>query len=186
MKRLAIHFLTFIAAAVIGAGASSLINSLPIPTTDPPSYPTRSEITQVSYEVIYDACSGEPHCPGYELTFVREGREEYLSRVIKITTANGAVHLGDLWRGEFDQLVTMLESREFYKLEAGYPRNTGCADCVIKKLTVVRSGLPKTVVHLTGSDRIPVSLWTIERAIEGTMGEIQWQDLKEKHSGLKF
>jgi hypothetical protein len=81
MKRYTIRFLTFIFAGVIGVIATGLINSLPIPTTDPPSYPTSSEITQVSYEVIYDACSGNPHCPSYELTFVREGREAYLSRV---------------------------------------------------------------------------------------------------------
>jgi hypothetical protein len=80
----------------------------------------------------------------------------------------------------------MLEAQKFLKLEAEYPRGTGCADCVIKKITAVRGGQPKTVVHLTGSDQIPVSLWTIERAIEGTIGEIQWTDLKEKDKQRKF
>jgi len=188
MKRYTTRFLTFILAGAIGVLATGLVNLLPIPTTDPPSYPAASEITQISYEVIYGACSGNPDCPSYELTFVREGREANFSQVIKITRANGAVQLGDLWRGEFDQLVTMLESKKFFELGAGYPRNTACADCVIKKITAVRGGQPRTVVHLDVNvgDEIPVFLWTVERAIEGTIGEIRWQDLKEKDSPRKF
>jgi len=176
MKRLATYFLAFLAAAVIGVSASALINSLPIPTTDPPTYPTDSEITQVSYEVIYDECSGSPTCPSYELTFVREGRDEHLSTAFSISHATGATQLGGLSRSEFDQLVTMIESQRFFTLETGYPTNTGCADCVIKRITVVRAGLPKTVVHLNLDHQIPVSLWTIERAIEGTIGKVQWND----------
>jgi hypothetical protein len=128
-------------------------------------------ITEISMDVYNDWCGG-PKCPDYQITFRREGREKYYSSAIRTATRSGETKQGDLSSLEFDQLAELFEAQGFFKLQSVYPENSGCADCVIVRVSAVRDGHRKTVTHLYGE--IPLQLWTIQKVIDGTTADVQW------------
>jgi hypothetical protein len=146
------------------AASNSTIDSLPLPET--------GEIQEITMQVVYDWCGGRD-CPDYKMIFQRQGREDYYSSVTKIGLKSGEIKVGDLSRKDFDELAQVIESQTFFDLDPVYPKDAGCADCVITKVTVVRNGLRKKVVYLS-IDEMPLQLWTIHRTIEGIESQIQW------------
>ena len=79
---------------------------------------------------------------------------------------------GNMYRVEFEKLAQVLESQSFFSLDDVYPNDGACADCVISKVTAVRDGRRKKVVHLY--DEMPLQLWTIQRTLQGVEKHIQW------------
>jgi len=140
-----------------------------------PQIPQSSQglITEISMNVYNDGCGGLK-CPDYEITFRRDGREKYYSSAMRTNTRSGETRRGDLSSLEFEQLAELLEAQGFFKLQGVYPENSGCADCVIIRVSAVRDGHRKTVTHLYGE--VPLELWTIQKVIDGTAADVQWLD----------
>ncbi len=90
--------------------------------------------TEISMNVYNDWCDS-PKCPDYEITFRREGRETYYSSAMRTATRSGETRRGDLSSFEFEQLAELLEAQGFFRLQRVYPENSGCADCVIVRVS---------------------------------------------------
>jgi len=133
--------------------------------------PANTQIQEITMEVIYDWCGGKD-CPDYKMIFQRQGREDYYSSVTRIGLQSHKIKHGDISKEEFDQLAQVIESEKFFELDPVYPKDGGCADCVITKVTVVRNGLRKKVVHLY--DGMPLHLFIIQRTLEGMESQVQW------------
>ena len=168
-RRLAVFFL----CAAVGCGLSAVLKNIPYRSTDIPALQLKEtgEIQEITMEVIYDWCGGRD-CPDYKIVFQRQGREDYYSSVTRAGLQSHEVKHGDLYKAEFDKLAEVLESQSFFELDSAYPRDGACADCVITKVTVVRDGCRKKVVHLY--DEMPLQLWTIHRMIEGMETRVEW------------
>ena len=128
-------------------------------------------VSEITMDVYHDWCEG-PECPDYKITFRREGREPYYSTVTRTATRTGLSTQGDLLAHEFEELAQLLQSQGFFSLESVYPQNSGCADCVVVTVIAVRDAQRKRVTHL--HSEIPLELWTIQRAIEGTATHVEW------------
>jgi hypothetical protein len=174
VKRL-IHILLIFTTLTAAALATVVFKSKWNYTMGDPEIPQSAQglITEISMNVYNDWCGGLK-CPDYEITFRRDGRETYYSRVTRTATRTGVTIHGDLSSSEFEQLAQLLESQRFFALQRVYPENSGCADCVIVRVSAVRDGHRKTVTDLYGE--IPLELWTIQKVIDGTAADVQWLD----------
>lgn len=168
-RRLGVFFL----CAAVGCGLSTLLRTIPFRSIDIPALQLKeaSEIQEITMEVIYDWCGGKG-CPDYKIVFQRQGSQDYFSSVTRVGLQSHEVRHGDLYRAEFDKLAEVLESQSFFELDSAYPKDGACADCVITKVTVLRDGRRKKVVHWF--DQMPVQLWTIHRMIEGMETRVHW------------
>jgi hypothetical protein len=168
-RRLAVFFL----CAAVGCGLSAVLRNVPHRSIDIPAVPLQEagEIQEITMEVIYDWCGGRD-CPDYKIVFQRNGREDYYSSVTRVGLQSHEVKQGDLYKAEFEKLAEVLDSQSFVELDSAYPQDGACADCVITKVTVLRDGRRKKVVHLY--DEMPIELWTIHRMIEGMESRVQW------------
>jgi len=168
-RRLAVFFL----CAAVGCGLSAVLRNIPYRSTDIPALQLKEtgEIQEITMEVIYDWCGGK-NCPDYKIVFQRQGREDYYSSVTKIGTKSHEIKLGDVSKVAFEQLAQVIESQSFFELETVYPSDGACADCVFTKVSVLRNGQRKKVVHLY--DEMPLQLWTVHRTIEGMESQIRW------------
>jgi hypothetical protein len=168
-RRLAVFFL----CASVGCGLSAVLKNLPYRSIDIPALQLKEagEIQEITMEVIYDWCGGRD-CPDYKIVFQRNGREDYYSSVTRVGLQSHEIKHGNLYKAEFDKLAEVLESQSFFELDSAYPQDGACADCVITKVTVLRDGRGKKVVHLY--DEMPIQLWTIHRMIEGMESRVQW------------
>ena len=167
-RRLAVFFL----CAAVGLGLSALLRSIPYRSIEIPAQQLKEagEIQEITMEVIHDWCGGK-HCPDYKIIFQRQGREDYYSSVTRLGLQSHAVKRGDISKEDFDMLAQVFESQSFFDLDPLYPKGYACADCVITKVTALRDGRRKKVVHL---DDIPLQLWTIHRMIEGMETRVLW------------
>lgn len=162
----------FVACFATGFVLSLFLTTFPRQSTIPAvQLLPPGEIQEITMQVIHDWCGGK-HCPDYRIIFQRQGRQDYYSFVTKIGLKSNEVKLGDVSKEAFDQLAQVIESQSFFDLETVYPRNGACADCVFTKVTVLRNGQPKKVVHMY--DEMPLQLWTIHRTIEGMESQIRW------------
>ena len=168
-RRLAVFFL----CAAVGCVLSAVLKNIPYHSIDIPALQLKEagEIQEITMEVIYDWCGGKS-CPDYKIVFQRLGSQDYFSSVTRVGLQSHEVRHGDLYRAEFDKLAEVLESQSFFELDSAYPGDGVCADCVITKVTVLRDGRRKKVVHLF--DDIPLQLWTIQRMIEGMETRVHW------------
>ena len=170
VRRLAV----FLLGVAVGCGFSAILRTVAFSPTDGiPALEVNKpgEIQEIAMEVIYDWCGGK-HCPDYKIIFQREGRENYYSSVTRVGLQSHEVKNGDIAKVDFDKLAQVLESQSFFELDPVYPKNTGCADCVITKVTALRDGRRKKVVHLT--DDMPLQLWTVHRMLEGMETRVMW------------
>ena len=170
IRRLAV----FLLGAGVGCGLSVLVRTVVFrPANNIPAVELKEtgDIQEITMEVIYDWCGGK-HCPDYKIIFQRLGREDYYSSVTRLGLQSHEVKRGDILKTEFDKLAQVFESQSFFQLDPLYPRDSACADCVITKVTALRDGRRKKVVHLY--DEMPLQLWTIHRMIEGTETHVQW------------
>ena len=174
MKSLIRRLAVFALCMTIGFGLSALLRKVvSISASSIPALPVKepSQIQEVTLKVVYDWCGGR-ECPDYEITIQREGSENYYSSVTRVGLKSREIKHGNMYRSEFDRLVQVLDSQSFFSLEDVYPKDGGCADCVITKVTAVRDGRRKKVVHLY--DEMPLQLWTIKRTIQGMETHIEW------------
>jgi hypothetical protein len=158
----------------IGFGLSALLRT--VVSSSASSIPAlqlkeASQIQEITMKVIYDWCGGR-ECPDYEITIQRQGSEDYYSSVTRVGLKSREIKRGNMYRVEFEKLAQVLESQSFFSLDDVYPNDGACADCVISKVTAVRDGRRKKVVHLY--DEMPLQLWTIQRTLQGVEKHIQW------------
>jgi len=168
-RKLAVFFL----CASVGCGLSAVLKNIPHRSVDIPALQLKEadETQEITMEVIYDWCGGRD-CPDYKIVFQRNGREDYYSSVTRVGLQSHEVKHGDLYKAEFDKLAEVLDSQTFFELDSAYPQDGACADCVITKVTVLKDGRRKKVVHLY--DEMPLQLWTIHRMIEGMETRVGW------------
>ena len=168
-RRLAVFFL----CAAVGCGLSAVLKNIPYRSIDIPALQLKEagEIQEITMEVIYDWCGGK-NCPDYKIVFQRPGRDDNFSRVTRWGLKSRELRQGDMYKAEFDRLEKVIESQSFFQLNPVYPNDGACADCVITKVTVLRDGRRKKVVHWF--DEMPIQLWTIHRMIEGMESRIRW------------
>ncbi len=81
------------------------------------------------------------------------------------------VKRGHIWRGEFSKLTWVLEGSSFYTLEGEYSGNVTDAD--FQSTRVTRHGKTYEVVNY--ADAGPLTLWTVQRAIEGVGASVEWE-----------
>jgi hypothetical protein len=158
----------------IGFGLSALLRT--VVSSSASSIPAlqlkeASQIQEITMKVIYDWCGGR-ECPDYEITIQRQGSEDYYSSVTRVGLKSREIKRGNMYRVEFEKLAQVMESQSFFSLDDVYPNDGACADCVISKVTAVRDGRRKKVVHLY--DEMPLQLWTIQRTLQGVEKHIQW------------
>jgi len=158
----------------IGFGLSALLRTLvSISANSIPALQLKEEgqIQEVTMKVIYDWCGGR-ECPDYEITFQREGTQDYYSSVTRVGLKSHEIKRGNIYRAEFEKLAQVLESESFFSLHDYYPEDGACADCVISKVTALRDGRRKKVVHFY--DEMPLQLWTIQRILQGVEKHVEW------------
>jgi len=172
MKSLLLKLVAFVLCALTGCGSARLVSSetssaaiAPLPIVQTTS------IDEITMQVYNDWCGGND-CPDYKIVFQRQGSADYYSSVTRIATRTGAVELGYIYREEYDRLAKLIEAQSFFDLDAVYPKDSGCADCVFTTVTVMRDGRRKRVVQFFGD--LPLQLFTIHRAIEGASSHVQW------------
>jgi hypothetical protein len=174
MNSLIRRLAAFMLCMTIGFGLSALLRT--VVSSSASSIPAlqlkeASQIQEITMKVIYDWCGGR-ECPDYEITIQRQGSEDYYSSVTRVGLKSREIKRGNMYRVEFEKLAQVLESQSFFSLDDVYPNDGACADCVISKVTAVRDGRRKKVVHLY--DEMPLQLWTIQRTLQGVEKHIQW------------
>lgn len=170
------RLVVFMLCMTIGFGLSALLRR--VVSISPNSIPAlqlkesgSSQIQEITMKVIYDWCGGRG-CPDYEITIQREGSENYYSSVTRVGLKSHEIKHGNMYRVEFEKLAELLESEGFFSLDDAYPKDGACADCVISKVTALRDGRRKKVLHFY--DDMPLQLWTIQRTLQGAEQHIEW------------
>lgn len=130
----------------------------------------KQQVTKITFQ--RSVCFGE--CPVYKVTFHRDGGANYLGEFyVKRKGSYG----GYIYHRQFDRLVKLLESQDFFRMNDQYPDNLeNLTDAPVNQLSVESDVGRKTVRYM--HDYEPVELWAVELGIDAITEEIGWK--KEK------
>jgi hypothetical protein len=124
-----------------------------------------SQITEITME--RKGCNGG--CPVYKVTFSPDGKATYVG-------IRNVEHLGEYQGGVyFPKLAAWIESQNFFSLMDKY--SEGNLDSEVVITTVVKRGIRKTVTTFN-SGAAPLTLWGINTAIDGAIGDVKWAKIK--------
>jgi len=126
-------------------------------------------ITEIALE--RSACYGP--CPEYTVTLRLDGTATYLGRknVKNLGEHVGVIGVTD--SHEFDRLATLAEDIGFMgRLAVTY--TCGASDSPTVFVSIVRDGKRKTIGHYAPDFNGPVSLWSLEQAIDHAADNVEW------------
>jgi hypothetical protein len=117
-------------------------------------------------------CFGE--CPSYKVTLRRDGSANYVG---EFYVKRKGVYKGEISEAQFNRLVRLLESQDFFQMTDKYPDDLEkLVDGQVNQLSV-KSVAGNKIIRYHHHDE-PVELWAIELAIDAVTEELNRQ--KEK------
>lgn len=125
------------------------------------------QITEIALERT--SCFGR--CPEYTVTFRAGGTVTYVGRE---NVRRRGEHAGVIDTHEFDRLATLIEDIGFMdRLQTTYTCNM--SDNPTAFVSVVRGDKRKTIAHYAPDQNGPITLWSLEQAIDLLVESVRWQ-----------
>jgi hypothetical protein len=124
-------------------------------------------ITEIALERT--SCFGR--CPEYTVTLRADGTVTYVGRE---NVDKSGEHIGIIDAHQFDRLATLAEDIGFMdRLEITYTCNVSDNPTVF--VSIVRDGKRKTIAHYAPDQNGPITLWSLEQAIDLLVDNVRWQ-----------
>lgn len=136
-----------------------------------------TDITEVDYEFSPSALL----CGSERIVFHADRTAIMFTKKCRNATVEDRHTFCEVKQGKiysFAMLAQVITKEEFFRLRKKYELNV--TDAAFEATRVVRSGKSHEVVEYAGG--VPLQLWTINRAIEGTAASVEWEQITTRSS----
>lgn len=126
--------------------------------------------SEISLTRIYDGCED---CPDRKVVLSRDGSKKFEdATVTEIHLHSKKERRGKLNAYYFNNLLKLIEAQGYFSMDNQYAM--GWVDSVIVTIGV-NIGDKRKVIKTRNEGDVPIELWAIYYALEGTLGNVQWE-----------
>ena len=156
-------------SSVIGRLAITAAISLAANCAKPPVADKPDLASEIILENVHDGCFD---CPDRKVVLRREGSKKHEDAIVTETNLHTKKErVGRLGAYYYNNLLRLIESQGFFDMKSGYAM--GWADSKIVTLTV-SVGEKRKVIKTTSEGDVPIQLWGIYYALDGTLTNVKW------------
>lgn len=126
--------------------------------------------SEITFERIYDGCED---CPDRKIVLRREGSKKFEGAMVSETDLHTKKQRqGRLRAYYYNNLLKLIESQGFFDMKNEYAM--GVVDDGIVTLSV-SLGEKRKVVKTRSEGEVPIALWGIYYALDGTLANVEWE-----------
>jgi hypothetical protein len=158
MKSSVIGLLTIIAAFPL------IPNCAKQPVADTPDL-----ASEIIFENIYSGCID---CPDRKLVLRREGSKQHEDAIVSETDLHTKKQrVGRLRAYYYNNLLRLIESQGYFDMKSQYAMEWEDSKIVTLAVSI---GDRRKVIKTTSEGEVPIQLWGIYYAVEGTLANVKW------------